>query len=95
MAPGNGGFRIRGTECWNRKSHTDCGAHQEEGTEAEEGEHAEETGKLPGGGRTGGVADHVVPAPHAGDGPGMAGRMVQVVKAPNREEGGLYRPAGM
>ena len=33
---------------------------------------------LPGGGRTGGIADHVVPAPHAGDGPGMAGGMVQV-----------------
>ena len=70
MAPGNGGFYIRGTD--------DCGAHQEEGTEAEEGEYAEETGSLPGGDRTGGIADHVVPAPHTGDGPGMAGGMVQV-----------------
>ena len=79
MAPGNGGFYIRGTECWNRKATPDdCGAHQEEGTEAEEGEDAEETGSLPGGDRTGGIADHAVPAPYAGDGPGMAGGMVQV-----------------
>ena len=56
----------------------DWGAHQEEGTEAEEGEDAEETGSLPGGDRTGGIADHAVPAPYAGDGPGMAGGMVQV-----------------
>lgn len=26
----------------------------------------------------GGIADHAVPAPYAGDGPGMAGGMVQV-----------------
>ena len=34
--------------------------------------------KTPGGDRTGGIADHAVPAPHTGDGPGMAGGMVQV-----------------
>ena len=71
-------FENVGTGKAAKAAQDDCGTYQEEGTEAEEGEDAEETGSLPGGGRTGGIADRAVPASHAGDRPGMASGMAQV-----------------
>ena len=79
MAPGNGGFRIRGKECWNRKSRAGrLRSASGRRNRSRRRRTRRRNGKATGWRSNRGIADHAVPAPHTGDGPGMAGGMAQV-----------------